>query len=127
MDTQLKPCPFCGDSNIFIDSTERGDRTECKWTAKVFCANCFGEVTNHGFDWTKEEAEQKAINAWNRRVAKDTDVLSKKLVYCKDCKFFMADVWYKGIIGAHNGCNRWGDGCATSPDGYCFLGVKKNE
>jgi Lar family restriction alleviation protein len=65
---ELKPCPFCGKTHIIVDVVERNDRAKCKWTATVFCAHCFGEASNHGFDWTEEEAKQKAINAWNRRV-----------------------------------------------------------
>lgn len=44
---------------------------------------------------------------------------------CKDCKFFETDSWAKvngiPLIVAHEICNRWGDGCKTSEDGYCFL------
>jgi hypothetical protein len=63
----LLSCPFCGKSHIIIDTIERQDRPACKWRATVFCANCFGEASNHGFDWTEEKAKRKAIEAWNRR------------------------------------------------------------
>ena len=65
---KLLPCPFCGKTHIIINAIEREDRPKCKWHAEVFCANCFGKTSNHGFDWAEEEAKQKAIEAWNRRV-----------------------------------------------------------
>ena len=44
---------------------------------------------------------------------------------CKDCKFFEYDSVAKvdGIllIVAHEICNKWGNGCRTREDGYCFL------
>ncbi len=45
--------------------------------------------------------------------------------YCKDCKYFEYDsVAYLDnipLIVAHEICNRWGEGCKTKEDGYCFL------
>ena len=44
---------------------------------------------------------------------------------CKDCKYFEYDSVAKvdgiPLIIAHEICNRWGDGCKTREDGYCFL------
>lgn len=48
-----------------------------------------------------------------------------KIGYCKDCKYFEYDSWAKvngiPLIVAHEICKRWGDGCKTKEDGYCFL------
>ena len=45
--------------------------------------------------------------------------------HCKDCKYFEYDsvVTADGIplIVAHEICSKWGDGCKTKEDGYCFL------
>ena len=45
--------------------------------------------------------------------------------HCKGCKYFEYDSWAKvngiPLIVAHEICSRWGDGCKTSEDGYCFL------
>lgn len=67
MNEELKPCPFCGKPHIIINAWEHDDRTECKWTCSIFCADCFASACNHGFDWTEKEAKDKAIKAWNRR------------------------------------------------------------
>lgn len=48
-----------------------------------------------------------------------------KIGHCKDCKYFeynsVAKVDGIPLIVAHEICKRWGDGCKTSEDGYCFL------
>lgn len=48
-----------------------------------------------------------------------------KTGYCKDCKYFEYDSVAKvdgiPLIVAHEICSRWGDGCKTKEDGYCFL------
>jgi hypothetical protein len=45
--------------------------------------------------------------------------------HCKDCKYFEYDsvaiVDKIPLIVAHEICSRWGDGCKTKEDGYCFL------
>ena len=54
-----------------------------------------------------------------------------EIVRCMDCKYFETDHFenVNGIplIVAHEICMRWGDGCKTSPDGYCFMGERKEE
>ncbi len=44
---------------------------------------------------------------------------------CKDCRHFEYDSVAKvdgiSLIVAHEICKRWGDGCKTREDGYCFL------
>lgn len=66
---EIKDCPFCGShgNNICVITTERNDRTDCKWTAKISCLNCFGNIYTHGFHWTEQEAKDAVIKAWNRR------------------------------------------------------------
>ena len=48
---------------------------------------------------------------------------------CRDCEHFEPDHWevinYLPMIVAHEVCTRWGKGCKTSEDGYCFLWEKK--
>jgi hypothetical protein len=45
--------------------------------------------------------------------------------HCKDCKYFEYDSFAKvdgiPLIVAHEICSKWGDGCKTKEDGYCFL------
>ena len=48
-----------------------------------------------------------------------------KTGHCKYCKYFEYDSVAKvdgiPLIVAHEICSRWGDGCKTKEDGYCFL------
>lgn len=62
------------------------------------------------------------------------------VIRCKDCKHYERDhfdaVYYPTesgeaqkvpLITAHEICTKWGDGCKTAEDGYCFLGERKEE
>lgn len=49
----------------------------------------------------------------------------QKIGHCKDCKYFEYDSWANvdgiPLIVAHEICSRWGNGCKTKEDGYCFM------
>lgn len=51
--------------------------------------------------------------------------LHPNIGHCKECKYFEYDSLAKvdgiPLIVAHEICNKWGDGCKTKEDGYCFL------
>ena len=51
------------------------------------------------------------------------------IIRCKNCKFFEYDVVRTvndiPLIVGHEMCSRWGDGCKTREDGYCFLAELK--
>lgn len=55
----------------------------------------------------------------------DTAIQQEPIGHCKDCKYFEYDSVAKvdgiPLIVAHEICNKWGDGCKTKEDGYCFL------
>lgn len=48
-----------------------------------------------------------------------------KMGRCKNCKYFEYDSLAKvdgvTLIVAHENCIKWGGGCKTSEDGYCFM------
>ena len=54
-----------------------------------------------------------------------------KMKRCKDCKHFEYDSVAKvdgvPLIVAHEICSKWGNGCKTREDGYCFLFESKEE
>lgn len=89
---------------------------------------------------TREEAiariqEHKIIHKMNEPraiyISEALDIAIKSLEqepktgHCKDCKYFEYDSVAKvdgiPLIVAHEICSRWGDGCKTKEDGYCFL------
>lgn len=49
----------------------------------------------------------------------------QKMGHCKECKYFECDSVAKvdgiPLIVAHEICSKWGGGCKTNEDGYCFL------
>lgn len=51
--------------------------------------------------------------------------VTQKSGKCKNCKYFEYDSVAKvdgvPLIVAHEICSRWGEGCKTREDGYCFL------
>ncbi len=55
----------------------------------------------------------------------NVNVEMSELGLCKDCKYFEYDSVAKvdgiPLIVAHEICKKWGDGCKTREDGYCFL------
>lgn len=55
--------------------------------------------------------------------------LQRKIVLCKNCRFFESDVFKEvygvPIIVAHEVCNKWGDCRKTKENGFCFLGKEK--
>lgn len=60
------------------------------------------------------------MNEWDKPITTEP-----KTGHCKDCKYFEYDSVAKvdgiPLIVAHEICSRWGDGCRTKEDGYCFL------
>ena len=50
---------------------------------------------------------------------------------CKDCKYFETDVIAKvgeiPLIVGHEMCSKWGDGCKTNENGFCFLAERKGD
>lgn len=57
---------------------------------------------------------------------------STELIKCKHCKYYVEDVVNEVIPGVpiimgHNMCTKWGNGCKTDPEGYCFMADKEGE
>lgn len=59
------------------------------------------------------------------------EIEMSELILCKDCKYFeydsVAQVDGIPIIIAHEICKKWGEGCKTNENGYCFLAEQKGE
>ena len=60
-----------------------------------------------------------------------TKLVEPEIVRCKDCKFFETDhmetINQMPLIVAHEICTRWGFGCKTSVDGFCFLAERREK
>ena len=57
--------------------------------------------------------------------------VAEKVGECKACKYFEYDSFAKvngiPLIVAHEICSKWGDGCKTRENGYCFLFENREE
>ena len=73
-------------------------------------------------DWN---AENWAVSILMRLPSADVE----PVVRCKYCHFFEPDHWETAsgvpLIVAHNICTRWGKGCQTSEDGFCFMAIRQ--
>ena len=53
------------------------------------------------------------------------------VVRCKDCRYFELNHTERingiPLILAHQICTRWGNGCKTDENGFCFMGEKVTE
>jgi Lar family restriction alleviation protein len=69
MEEAKKPCPFCGGCNLSITCDVKQGHGDCSYDGlRVVCAEC--KATKGVSDWgtPDREAEQKAWDAWNKRV-----------------------------------------------------------
>ena len=59
---KLKPCPFCGSTNVKIVGNHTND--DCGWyySYYVFCRDCGARGAEK-----RDEEKPLAIRAWNRR------------------------------------------------------------
>ena len=68
--------------------------------------------------------DYSVLNEVYERISKLPSVTHKS-GKCKNCKYFEYDSVAKvdgmPLIVAHEICNKWGDGCKTSEDGFCFM------
>lgn len=69
---ELKPCPFCGGTDLVIDD---GDGTDYSWKAwiHIWCKKCEGSGPyavpddNVAQDKRYKATEAEAVRLWNRR------------------------------------------------------------
>ena len=108
------------------------DALEDEMYHKSFEVDDGRNVWNSGL-WIRYKIFEEAI-----RDAPTVDAVP--IIRCKDCKHYERDhfdaVYYPTesgeaqkvpLITAHEICTKWGDGCKTAEDGYCFLGERKEE
>ena len=124
----------------------RADAWALKEVEKALSQNCVGSTQKHVGnaldmrcdDAISREAVKELIKSGVstdtyddvEQVCKWIDALpsvtqKSKTGHCKECKYFEYDSVAKvdgiPLIVAHEICNKWGDGCKTKEDGYCFL------
>lgn len=69
------------------------------------------------------ELKENPHQMWQR--IQELPPVTPRTGHCKDCKYFEYDSVAKvdgiPLIVAHEICNKWGDGCKSREDGFCFL------
>lgn len=72
-----------------------------------------------------EDSDKSEVVVFAKEIDKAPTVDAVPVIRCKNCKHFELNHWenVNGIplIAARGICTKWGDGCKTSMDGYCFL------
>lgn len=73
----------------------------------------------------------EARSAVYEKIGEQPTINAVEVVRCKDCKHYELDYWAKvngiPLIVAHHICKRWGEGCKTDENGFCFMGEKVTE
>lgn len=77
--------------------------------------------------WDTEKDRNRAIH----HVRELAPSAEPQIIRCRDCKYFEFDHWENvkniPLIVAHEICTKWGAGCKTSADGYCFMAEKEDQ
>lgn len=67
---------------------------------------------------------QDIADAKIRKLTEDETLV--EVVRCKNCKHFFNNKPH-GILMMNLVCDKWGGGCRTDPDGFCFMGERKDD
>ena len=91
---------------------------------------CFNTYScKNGCIYWNNESLPKGIYCRNALVIEAMELLKKEpeIIHCRDCAYFETEQreLVAQIFLFKNICKRWGEGCATLPDGFCFLGKEK--
>ena len=80
MDFELKPCPFCGNTKLKIESKHNGSHYYCgTHSATVRCNKCHARgptascKVERGKYYTDEATNQRAAELWNARINNETN------------------------------------------------------
>ena len=122
------------DGQYYADSLEAEqceDAISREAAIDAICSEC-GMVSDfHKCDWYSRNSQYQSCGEINslRRLPSATP--QPKTGHCKDCKYFEYDSVARidgiPLIVAHEICSKWGDGCKTREDGYCFMFEQRME
>lgn len=133
-------CDFCGHKVMkeFVHKVKIEPWHDPKMVGHVYrrdfdcCEECAKAIEHRlimiesNWLWHGKDPNRRYKN-WELKDRKE----QPKIGHCKNCKYFEYDSVAKvdgiPLIVAHEICNKWGDGCKTKEDGYCFLFEPKAE
>jgi len=65
---ELKPCPFCGSTNLSFTTNVTYGHGDCGYTgARIICNDCIAAKGLSDYGYTTKATEVSAANAWNVR------------------------------------------------------------
>lgn len=85
------------------------------------------------------DAENHAFNGFYKGLVKAHKIITDlpsaqpEIIRCKDCKYFELDHFEKvdgfpiPIIVAHEICMKWGKGCKSNINGWCFMAERRTD
>ena len=79
---------------------------------------------------TKEMTIDEAKKTFDTIIDVQPTVDAEPVVRCKDCKYFLYDKLYmvEGLpLMGNLVCEKWGNGCRTDENGYCFMGERRED
>ena len=103
------------------------------------------KLKSNSWDIDEWELPHEQVSAGLMANAYDLETVKKMptvdavpVILCCECRYFELDHFENfyvptengeaekvPIITAHKICRRWGDGCRTSENGYCFMAERK--
>ena len=87
-------------------------------------------VTRRELIETQEYAFTLLFEDWTKFINEQPTIDAVPVVRCKDCKYYRQNKPYliAGVpIMGNLVCEKWADGCRTDPDGFCFMGERKDD
>ncbi|MEN2672583.1 Lar family restriction alleviation protein [Herbaspirillum huttiense] len=64
---RLADCPFCGSSEVRLDSVDQVDAVT--FTANIACDSCYASVSDQYGASTEQDAKNIVVALWNKRPA----------------------------------------------------------
>lgn len=79
-----------------------------------------------------DELDRKSLRHITGTIKKAIGLLKSQpdIVQCKDCKYFEIKEWWQDEILMADDCptcHKWGGGCKTVENGYCFMWKRRND
>ena len=72
----------------------------------------------------------KGIDSYFVKYIEELPSTEPEIIRCKDCKYFEYDRPYviQGVpVLGHLVCSKWGDGCRTEENGFCFMAERRTD
>ena len=87
------------------------------------------EILASAYEFFEDDMDIDNARYAAERVFADVPTAEPRIVRCEECKFFELNHFDNldgvPIITAHEICTKWGSGCKTDRNGYCFMAERR--